>query len=68
MNIISQDLLIFSREYKYTGFRRRKKYIPKPRKGWHLKGVCKPLFLVEEAIKKIGFAADRAVNASLYTR
>ena len=36
-------------------FENEKEYIPKPRKGWHLKGVYKPLFLIEEAIKKFGF-------------
>lgn len=32
-----------------------KEFIPKPRKGWHLRWVYKPLFFIEEAIKKAGF-------------
>jgi len=33
----------------------QKDYVPKPRKGFHLKFIYKPLFFIEEAIKKIGF-------------
>ena len=32
-----------------------KELVPKPRKGWHLRWVYKPLFFIEEAIKKVGF-------------
>ena len=32
-----------------------KEYIPTPRKGWHLKGIYKPFFLIEETIKELGF-------------
>lgn len=32
-----------------------KELIPKPRKGLHLTCIYKPLFFIEEAIKKVGF-------------